>query len=202
MHGVNFTKYFKTVYKSLFDFIVFDIETRGSQQQITEFAFINNFDKAFYKLTELGGDALHKKIQDSFSTKSILVGHNIRRFDLKVLKEKLGMAFDQNLVYDTLEVECLLNPLRNSFALDTVHNAEKDTENTAWLFINQLHRLLLPDSSRSISFLPKQVKSFIEGQKNIWKNLPVSFKDKTFLQKQTTFSNQKVWMPSRTALNL
>lgn len=44
-------------------------------------------------------------------------------------------------VWDTLEIETLLNPCRYSYALHTKHMAQEDTELVDHLFWNQLYRL-------------------------------------------------------------
>lgn len=48
---------------------------------------------------------------------------------------------DSTFVWDTLEIEILLNPCRYAYSLHTEHNAEADTRLTNELFWNQLYRL-------------------------------------------------------------
>lgn len=70
----------------------------------------------------------------------IIVGHRIKAWDLGCILSKKG--FESNaFVWDTLEIEILLNPCRYSYALHTGHTAQEDTELVDRLFWNQLYRL-------------------------------------------------------------
>jgi len=76
-----------------------------------------------------------------------LIGHNIIDWDLPILKEK-GLDYSENLAWDTLRIEALLDPLKPSFALDTEHGALADAEKTFHLFINQVLCIATNESSK------------------------------------------------------
>ena len=114
----------------------------------------------------------------------IVVGHNIRQWDLPILEKKEYTT--KSFVWDTLEIEILLNPCRYAYSLHTTHNATDDVELTNDLFWNQLYRLSLrPDLCNSLKeFLPKELNSIIETlQQPVFKD----FFEKTATQKDRFF---------------
>ena len=82
-------------------------------------------------------NSLFRKLKKS----PIIVGHNIKLWDLPILNKKGLQIPDSTFVWDTLEIEILLNPCRYAYSLHTEHNAEADTRLTNELFWNQLYRL-------------------------------------------------------------
>ena len=91
-----------------------------------------------------------------------MVGHRVKQWDLKVL-EKYG-NISPEFVWDTLEIEILLNPCRYAYSLHTAHNAKDDTELTDRLFWNQLFRLSLDEQlcTQLADFLPTNIKSILD----------------------------------------
>ena len=98
----------------------------------------------------------------SLGKAEIIVGHRIREWDCKILAKK---GFSTNaFVWDTLEIEILLNPCRYSYALRTEHTAKADTELVDRLFWNQLLRLSQdPELCDELKdFLPKKINSILD----------------------------------------
>jgi hypothetical protein len=70
------------------------------------------------------------------------IGHNFRNWDRDVLAENDVRIPDED-VWDTLEVEALLSPHRESLALETSHKAGEDAQVAHRLFCTQVIRGLL-----------------------------------------------------------
>lgn len=123
---------------SKIDFLCFDLESDG--KEITEYAWKTN-------LSELSDqDYLMKKdgITDLVSLLNsdvLIIGQNIKEFDLPIL-ENQGSSPSFDTIWDTFEVEMVLNPTRFSYGLKAKHTAIADTELTYRLFKNQLSRII------------------------------------------------------------
>ena len=115
-------------------YCVFDLESNGDS--IREFAFYAEDNMRPYT-GEDQINSLFRKLKKS----PIIVGHNIKLWDLPILNKKGLQIPDSTFVWDTLEIEILLNPCRYAYSLHTEHNAEADTKLTNELFWNQLYRL-------------------------------------------------------------
>lgn len=115
-------------------YCVFDLESNGNS--IREFAFYAEDNMRPYT-GEDQINSLFRKLKKS----TIIVGHNIKLWDLPILNKKGLQIPDSTFVWDTLEIEILLNPCRYAYSLHTEHNAEADTRLTNELFWNQLYRL-------------------------------------------------------------
>lgn len=115
-------------------YCVFDLESDG--ETIKEFAFYADDNMRPYT-GEDQINSLFRKLKKS----PIIVGHNIKLWDLPILYNR-GLQIPENtFIWDTLEIEILLNPCRYTYSLHTEHNAEADTKLTNELFWNQLYRL-------------------------------------------------------------
>lgn len=140
--------------KAELPYVVFDLETDG--ETIKEFAFLKEDNTRSYE----SEDQL-RSLGRALNRQDIVVGHNIKEWDLPILAKK-GITTNQ-FVWDTLEIEILLNPCRYAYSLHTKHNAAEDTELTNELFWNQLYRLSkdksLCDSLRD--FLPAQINNIL-----------------------------------------
>ena len=136
-------------------YMTFDVETVG--EDIKEFAILKGDNIRPYsseeQLSTLGRD---------IARTPIVVGHNIRQWDLPILERK-GYT-TKSFIWDTLEIEILLNPCRYAYSLHTEHNAVGDVKLTNELFWNQLYRLSLqPNLCNSINeFLPQELNAIIE----------------------------------------
>lgn len=120
--------------KSEIPYCVFDLESDGDS--IKEFAFYAEDNMRVYK-----GEIQIKSLFRKLKKFPIIVGHNIKLWDLPILKKKDFILPDEIFVWDTLEIEILLNPCRYAYSLHTSHNAEDDTKLVNDLFWNQLFRL-------------------------------------------------------------
>ena len=135
-------------------YVVFDIESDG--ENITEFAFLKEGNVRSYT-----SEAQLSSLGRAVTKTPIIVGHNIKQWDLPILGKK-GISTD-SFVWDTLEIEILLNPCRYAYSLRTEHNATDDTELENELFWNQLYRLSL-DKGVCLElkdFLPSEINTIL-----------------------------------------
>lgn len=153
--GKRFLKEKWDAIKASLPYVVFDIESDG--ENISQFCF-----KQEDNIREYNSEIQLKSLGRALRKQPIIVGHNIRIWDIPIL-EKKGIITD-SFIWDTLEMEILLNPCRYAYSLHTKHNAAADTELTDKLFWNQLFRLAKDEYLRSAlrEFLPSQIDSIIE----------------------------------------
>ncbi|MBR5347162.1 MAG: UvrD-helicase domain-containing protein [Deltaproteobacteria bacterium] len=132
-------------------YAVFDLESNGDA--IREFAFLQDGETRKYEGEEQLSSLLRR-----LKKSPIIVGHNIRQWDLPIL-EKRGLKTN-SFVWDTLEIELLLDPCRYAYSLLAQHKADKDVELTDGLFWNQLYRLAqYPERCRELKeFLPDDIE--------------------------------------------
>ncbi|UPK70964.1 UvrD-helicase domain-containing protein [Chitinophaga filiformis] len=130
---------------SKIEFLCFDLESDG--ENIIEFAWKSR--------SEVKSEADFKQQEDGITelvwllnSGTLIIGQNIKEFDLSVLANH-GASPSSDCIWDTLEVEMLLNPGRFSYGLKTQHSATSDTELTYRLFKNQLSRIIVLQSSLS-----------------------------------------------------
>lgn len=137
-------------------YVSFDLESDGNS--IREFAFRTDENTRVYQGEEQLGSLLR-----ALKRTEIIVGHRIKKWDLGTILKNKG--FESNaFVWDTLEVEILLNPCRYSYALHTGHSAQEDTELVDKLFWNQLYRLSHNENlCRDLAeFLPKKISEILD----------------------------------------
>lgn len=134
-------------------YCVFDLESDGDD--IKEFAFYAEDNMRAY----IGEDQINSLFR-KLKKIPIIVGHNIKLWDLPILKKKGFVLPDDTFVWDTLEIEILLNPCRYAYSLRTEHNAEADTRLTNELFWNQLYRL--STNNRLVEHLRKVLPANID----------------------------------------
>ena len=135
-------------------YVVFDIESDGDI--ISEFAYFKEGNvREFSSIDQL------PSLGRAISKTPIVVGHNIKQWDLSILKQK-GIS-TSSFIWDTLEIEILLNPCRYAYSLRTEHNAKADTELENELFWNQLYRLSLDkETCKELQdFLPKEINTIL-----------------------------------------
>ena len=141
--------------KGKLPYMVFDLESDGND--IKEFAFRSSDYTHYYE-----DKGQLNALVDEVNSKPIVVGHRIKQWDLKILgaHAKVNPVF----VWDTLEIEILLNPCRYAYSLHTAHNAKDDVELTDRLFWNQLFRLSMDNSlcQQLSEFLPQNINSILE----------------------------------------
>ena len=131
---------------SKIDFLCFDLETDG--EKIREFAWKTSFG--------VKSESDFKKLKDGIAelvtlinSGTLIIGQNIKEFDLSVLAN-YGASPTSDFIWDTLEVEMLLNPERFSYGLKTQHSSASDTELTYRLFKNQLSRIIVSQSNLDV----------------------------------------------------
>ena len=140
--------------KAGISYIVFDLESDG--EDIREFAFKQEENIRVYQ-----GEEQLKSLLRALKKQDVIVGHKIKGWDLSILKKK-GLETTA-FIWDTLEVEILLNPCRYAYSLHTQHDAKSDTELADKLFWNQLFRLSQnPDLCESLSsLLPPSINDIL-----------------------------------------
>lgn len=140
--------------KASIAYVVFDMESDGDI--IKEFAFKQEENIRVYQ-----GEEQLKSLLRALKKQDVIVGHKIKDWDLSILKKK-GLETN-SFVWDTLEVEILLNPCRYAYSLHTQHDAKSDTELADKLFWNQLFRLSQkPDLCESLSsLLPPSINDIL-----------------------------------------
>lgn len=167
--------------KADISYVVFDLESDG--ENISEFAFRQEENTRKYE----GEDQL-KSLLRVLKKKDVIVGHKIKDWDLDILQKK-GLETNA-FVWDTLEIEILLNPCRYAYSLHTSHHAHNDTELADKLFWNQLFRLSKnPELCQKLSeLLPKSINNILSQlQKPYFEQLFASsaFNSEQFFQEMT-----------------
>ena len=167
--------------KAKMPYVCFDLESNGTS--IRQFAFLSEGNIQTYD-SENQLNSLLRKLKKH----KIIVGHNIKQWDLPILKSK-GLKTSA-FVWDTLEMEILLNPCRYAYSLHTTHNAEDDTKLVNDLFWNQLFRL------SKDSELVEQLRLVLPFQINdILQSLQVEYFAEQF--KNTAKKNQQFFQELR-----
>lgn len=151
----NYIKEMWDICKAEVPYVVFDIESDGDN--IKQFAYLKDGNPRSFE-TEVQLGSLKRAIERT----PIVVGHNIKQWDLPIL-EKKGIT-TKSFIWDTLEVEILLNPCRYAYSLRTIHKAEDDTKLEDKLFWNQLYRLSeQPELCEKLKeFLPKEINNILQ----------------------------------------
>jgi len=207
-----YEKYCTTLIGHEFDslqFICFDIES--DRNKIDEYAWIDisgtKCDKDYLGFE----DGLAELILQLNSGK-LIIGHNIKKFDIPILAEHGSIDAD-HLIWDTFEIEMLLNPCRFSYALKTEHSATYDSLIALNLFKNQVSRFITSSASKVEwqFFLPLIALNFIGRIRNnpIWNRVDFDFFNEqslNFFRPEPTFKsihpqtlsaiNEKIAFPS------
>ncbi|WP_138994892.1 UvrD-helicase domain-containing protein [Larkinella sp. C7] len=176
-------KYIAGILESEFskiDFLCFDLESDG--EKINEFAWKSRLG--------VKSESDFKKLEDGIAelvtlinSGSLIIGQNIKEFDLSVLSNH-GASPSSDFIWDTLDVEMLLNPERFSYGLKTQHSAASDTELTYRLFKNQLSRIIV--SQRNLDSLKELLPAkAIEAINQISSNSNWALLDYEYFVKQS-----------------
>lgn len=144
-------------------FIVFDIESDG--EKIYDFCCCDNKGKEIKDL---------KSFERALKKADLVIGHNIKQWDIPIL-EKCDISFKGKLIWDTLEIEAILSPLQNSYALKTAHKAKEDTLLTKELFENQCLRALACGVWAQLPISP-----FLQPLSKVFKAIPQDFTEDFF----------------------
>ncbi|MBY5950540.1 UvrD-helicase domain-containing protein [Algoriphagus marincola] len=142
-------------------YVCFDLEIRD--EAIKEYAWLTSDGlKSHVDFNELSEGK--NELIDVIDSNDLVIGQNIKEFDLPYLEE-FNEERSAKVVWDTLEIELLLNQTRKSYGLKTSHTAIDDTKQTFQLFINQVLRIVSSEKTyhRLKSFLPENIIEFIEN---------------------------------------
>lgn len=215
--GLKLPDYYKNIFTVIKSFLnelnifVFDLEYDG--HNIKELAFSQN-SKVANATSQKEIEKLLPQFKEALShPNSFLAGHNIEKFDIPLLKEKIELPNDIGVV-DTLLLETLLSPTLKCFALDTKHNAKDDVEHTLNLLTNQIVRLIHIPGNKLKKFEKFADANFLklvyQLRENISKNTTELYsffeeeRNKYFINKETgskkveelkTFLNEKTTEP-------
>ena len=164
--------------------LIFDIE--GNKDIGIGWEFYYNQNENFQYVKPLEGLRLlkpdqWKELEDAITNSKIIVGHNIRKWDYKLLEQR-NKDFGKdskylNNTWDTIEIELLLNPSRPSFALNAEngHKAEKDVRATKCLFLQQLYLIL--SSKESYNKVKEYLPSIVVSQIDLFADIIYSRSD-------------------------
>ena len=131
---------------SKIDFVCFDLESDG--KEITEYAWETKLSKNSNQDYQEKKEGITDLI-NLLNSGVLIIGQNIKEFDLPILANH-DLSIITELIWDTFEVEMVLNPTRFSYGLKAKHTAIEDTKLTYRLFKNQLSRII-----SSLNKLPK-----------------------------------------------
>lgn len=168
----QFTAYVRESLSTL-PHLVLDLET--DTITVHEIAWKNHKGES----TFLAGRNCFREIErlgETIHGRGIIVGHNIRQFDARVLSN-FNVKISDECIWDTYRIEMLLDPTRTSYALNSVHSAKDDVEINSKLFQNQCARICALDSEAFeavIPFLPKISHKYFRDQQievSLWQSL-------------------------------
>lgn len=190
--GLPVNAYYKNIFNVIKAFIlnsgisIFDLEFDG--HRIKEIAFTDH-STIKNAITQKEVELLLPQFSELLNnSSSFIAGHNIDKFDIPLLKEKIEVPQELGII-DTLTLETLLSPTLKSFALDTKHNANDDVEHTLNLITNQVIRLihisqdqlkkfesfidlnflkLINQLRVSISLSSNELYSYFENERNVY----------------------------------
>ena len=145
--------------------IALDLESDGNR--IWQFALWGR-GTPLVNLTgqEFSDEEVRRKFNE-FTAGKRVIGHNIKVWDLTILRQK-GCDVDNVDIVDTLEEEMKLCPLRLCYALKTSHKAIEDAEKVLELAINQYQRR--DEAPESIREKAKQESDsfFLHSETPLW----------------------------------
>lgn len=148
-----------------FDYAVFDIEATFDKQkghyQVQQAAFVSETERITEEADTLG--VFFSKL----SAHRIIVGHNIKAWDIgRVLNDKELSFNEEHFIWDTLEIEMVLNPFSKGYSLDNPdserHTALSDSLFTQKLFWSQMIRLASKQYEWFWSYFPVEVEPVFE----------------------------------------
>lgn len=105
-------------------YTVLDIETNGLRFKVNviyclSYRILNEVGTCIAKGTLTSLD----EIKSFLSNQTIIVGHNIARYDIPVLEEMLNISLQDKVLYDTLGISYYLYPYKEVHGLDAWGNA-------------------------------------------------------------------------------
>ena len=123
------------------------------------------------KTSEAKSQSELPEVITAIAAADMIIGHNIKEWDLPILGKKGLVVRDDQFIWDTYEMELILDPTRFSYALEGPHTAVGDARLCEKLFWNQVYRLA--DSGPGwgrlghvFELFPESVKSFFARIQN------------------------------------
>lgn len=152
------------------EYVVFDIETDGLIEDVTRIHCLSYQKIKNEEVIDKGTITSYGYMKDFLDENLLLVGHNIVRYDVPVLKKLLNINFDKHRLIDTLALSWYLYPSEIKHGLeqwgeklgvekpkiedwsnlrlkDYIHRCESDVEINKLLFLKQLNYLAILYSS-------------------------------------------------------
>lgn len=152
-----------------FNYAVFDIEARKEKNAsgekhciIKEAGFVSEKEEIHYPSNVSSLEEFFTKL----STYSIIVGHNVIKWDIGEVLADNGFIFDDShYIWDTQIIQEILDPFMKCYALNNTsedrHTALSDAKFTQKLFWNQIVTISEPDNRWIEGILPDDVKTII-----------------------------------------
>ena len=144
------------------EYCAFDLESNGDE--IREWAFIAGKGVQFGE-----GEVQLNTLLRALRRTGIIVGHNVKKWDIgEILSQK---GFESNaFIWDTLEIEILLNPCRYAYALHAKHTAKDDVQLANDLFWDQLYRISKEKTicEKFTEFFPPQINEILLQLQKPW----------------------------------
>lgn len=155
--------------------VIFDLEGNSDTGRAWEY-YIKSLDKKlkkpFERKFEDDGRYHHiteeewKPFDENINRARIIIGHNIKRHDCILLNNRCtnSIYVTDDKIWDTLEIEAILNPSRDTYALVVPHKAKEDVQVIEKLFWTQLRRILANENDyiKVRDFLPKCLIEFLQ----------------------------------------
>lgn len=126
--------------------ISFDIEYNSARKELTQIAYLRSCDPEPHFFNGNQVEKGREEFIAALKEANVLVGHNIKEWDLPKLNIEIG---SEVFIWDTLEVEQLLNMVRGSYSLVTSHTADADARKAYELFRDQVNRMSEDDGLRT-----------------------------------------------------
>ena len=153
---------------SSFNYAVFDLEARSEKDEghyvVEQAAFVSEKETVVYPSKEV------RTIEDFYKRLSeykLIVGHNIKKWDIGKVFNWMGLFFNQGqYIWDTLEVEMVLNPFSKGYSLNNPdaerHTALSDSLFTQSLFWSQILSLAGKEYDWFKVLLPVEIRPIFE----------------------------------------
>lgn len=192
-----------------FNYAVFDIEAYKKKNVsgdehciIKEAGFVSEKEEIHYPSNVSSLEEFFTKL----SSYSIIVGHNIKKWDIGEVLADNGFVFDKShYIWDTQIIQEILNPFMKCYALNNTseerHTALSDAKFTQNLFWNQIATISKPQNRWIEDILPEEVKVIISiarsdtapqiFEKKIGKNLTF-FKEMGIMRKAISSEINKI----------
>lgn len=142
--------------KATIPYVAFDLKSVG--ETVQEFSFRTKENTKYYQDENQLSSLLR-----ALNRTDIVVGHRIKDWHVRELLQSKGLD-SKAFVWDTLEIEILLNPCRYSYTLQEQPTTKQQVEMVDRLFWNQLYRLSSDQTlcDELAELLPTEIKNILE----------------------------------------